>query len=429
MDDVDGAKFCLDAGARRFYPNEEGYRRVADNFTTVELFAGAGGLAIGMELAGFSHSAVIEWDENAVATLRCNKARGVDYCREWDIVDRDVRDYDFRQHRGRAMFVAGGPPCQPFSTGGKHGGHADERNMFPQAIRAVREIQPKAFIFENVKGLLRRGFSNYYNYIIQSLRYPTIVPKGDEEWQDHLARLERVYTANAFDGLYYNVIFRVLNAADFGIPQRRERVLIVGIRSDLGIEFSFPQPTHCEDALLHDKWVTGSYWERHGIAKKHRPPIPDRALGRIERLRRECRELMLEPWRTVRDAIADLPKIAIGERCTRFPNHFFNPGARIYAGHDGSGWDAPAKTLKAGAHGVPGGENTLRFAPGKVRYFSVRECARLQTFRDDWIFEGSWTETMRQLGNAVPVDLAAAIAGRLRRQVIEADRRVIPRTS
>ena len=122
-----------------------------------------------------------------------------------------------------------------------------------------------------------------------------------------------------------------------------------------------------------------------------------------------------QPWRTVRDAISDLPKIAVGNTSSKVANHFLNPGARSYPGHNGSPLDEPAKTLKAGDHGVPGGENTLRLEDGSVRYFSVRECARLQTFPDDWILEGSWTESMRQLGNAVPLELAAIVANRLGR--------------
>lgn len=130
---------------------------------------------------------------------------------------------------------------------------------------------------------------------------------------------------------------------------------------------------------------------------------------------------MLSPWRTVRDAIADLPEIGPGEQCCQFPNHFLNPGARAYAGHDGSPLDEPAKTLKAGDHGVPGGENTLRLPNGEVRYFSVRECARLQTFPDEWVLEGSWTEAMRQLGNAVPVRLAELVARPLAGMLCRAD--------
>jgi DNA (cytosine-5)-methyltransferase 1 len=103
----------------------------------------------------------------------------------------------------------------------------------------------------------------------------------------------------------------------------------------------------------------------------------------------------------------------VGQRSSRIANHFINPGARSYPGHTGSALDEPAKTLKAGDHGVPGGENTLRLDDGQVRYLSVRECARLQTFPDDWVFQGSWTESMRQLGNAVPVALAQRVAGQL----------------
>jgi DNA (cytosine-5)-methyltransferase 1 len=119
----------------------------------------------------------------------------------------------------------------------------------------------------------------------------------------------------------------------------------------------------------------------------------------------------LRPWRTVRDAIHDLPDPEREpEASSEFLNHRFQPGARSYKGHTGSPLDEPAKTLKAGVHGVPGGENMLCRHDGSVRYFTVRETARLQTFPNDFMFHGSWTETMRQLGNAVPVDLARLIA-------------------
>jgi DNA (cytosine-5)-methyltransferase 1 len=123
--------------------------------------------------------------------------------------------------------------------------------------------------------------------------------------------------------------------------------------------------------------------------------------------------MLLPAWRTVRDAICDLPEMAPGSSCTKFANHFCNPGARSYAGHTGSPFDEPAKALKAGDHGVPGGENTLRFDDDSVRYFSVRECARIQTFPDEWTFEGSWTESMRQLGNAVPVRMCEIVGKQL----------------
>jgi DNA (cytosine-5)-methyltransferase 1 len=282
--------------------------------------------------------------------------------------------------------------------------------MFPQAVRAVREVRPKAFVFENVRGLLRKNFANYYSYIVHQLRYPTVATLGDEDWSHHLARLERLHTSGERVDLRYNVVYQVVNAVDYGIPQHRWRVFIVGIRSDLSAEFCFPQPTHEEDALLHSQWITGEYWERHRVPRKKRPSMPPRLARRVEGLRDLFPETLLRPWRTVRDAISDLPSIAVGDRSSSMANHFLNPGARSYAGHTGSPYDEPAKALKAGDHGVPGGENMLRLEDESVRYFSVRECARLQTFPDEWTFEGSWTESMRQLGNAVPVRLAEQVA-------------------
>jgi DNA (cytosine-5)-methyltransferase 1 len=387
---------------------------------SLELFAGAGGLAIGVAKAGFENAAVLEWDANACRTLRRNRDAGVPFAADWNVIEGDVREQSFRQYQNEVDIITGGPPCQPFSIGGKHRGFEDQRNLFPEAIRAVREIQPKAFIFENVKGLLRSGFSNYYNYIIHQLRYPGLKRRGDEEWVDHLARLEAIHTGGKYRGIKYNVVFQLLNAANYGVPQKRERVLIVGVRSDLGVNFSFPTPSHEEDGLLYSQWVTGEYWERHGVPKRKRPALPAKLASRVNKLQALFPEAFLLPWRTVRDYITDLPKIAIGEECPRTPNHFLNPGARVYAGHNGSPLDSPAKTLKAGDHGVPGGENMLRFDDGSVRYFSVRECARIQTFPDEWVFEGSWTESMRQLGNAVPVALAEVVATKLRNDISRA---------
>jgi DNA (cytosine-5)-methyltransferase 1 len=322
-----------------------------------------------------------------------------------------VRDVDFRDIRNEVHLVSGGPPCQPFSLGGKHRGHLDARDMFPQAIRAVRELQPKAFVFENVKGLTRSSFASYLEYIRLRLTYPEIMERRGEDWFKHLARLERYHTKGRHDGLHYHIVMRLLNAADYGVPQRRERVFLVGFRADLGIEWSFPEKTHDHDALLWSQWRTGEYWERHKVAKRRRP---DGGKGKVRAM--SLRDApILEPWRTVRDAIADLPdpekKLRDGVTCH---NHRFQPGARTYPGHTGSPLDEPAKTLKAGDHGVPGGENMLLRHDGSVRYFTVRESARLQTFPDEFLFHGSWTETMRQLGNAVPVDLAHIVAANIR---------------
>jgi DNA (cytosine-5)-methyltransferase 1 len=273
----------------------------------------------------------------------------------------------------------------------------------------VRELRPKAFIFENVKGLMRETFASYFEYVNLQLTYPGLTRKKSETWREHRARLERHHTSRRARS-EYNVVFRLLNAANYGVPQRRERVFLVGFRSDLGVEWNFPEETYSEDELLRSKWITGEYWERHGVAKKQRPRLAERQTTRIEKLRRrELFQGLKCPWLTVRDVISDLPDPEKSSSKS-IANHTFNPGARSYPGHTGSPLDEPAKTLKAGDHGVPGGENMLTRADSSVRYFTVREAARLQTFPDDYTFRGAWTEAMRQLGNAVPVRLAEAVS-------------------
>ena len=374
---------------------------------SVELFGGAGGLAMGVAAAGFTHDAIIEQDRHACITLRENKARGVRPVQNWPLYEADVRTFDYSVIPSGVDLLAGGPPCQPFSIGGKHSGFHDNRNMFPESVRAVRELKPRAFVFENVRGLVRELFTEYFEYIKLQLTYPGVVRKADEDWQHHLMRLQQHHTSSPHRGLRYNVVSAVLNAANFGVPQKRDRVFIVGFRYDLDVQWSFPSATHSHDALLWNKWITGQYWDAHRIAKKHRQGLTAQISKKIERLR-VLGEPILKPWKTVRDAIADLPVPTSRQPCLLL-NHIYQPGARKYAGHTGSPFDEPAKTLKAGDHGVPGGENMLALPSGDVRYFTVRESARLQTFPDDMYFPESWTETMRQLGNAVPVALAEVL--------------------
>jgi len=366
---------------------------------SLELFSGAGGLAKGIEIAGAKHVAFVEWNNDACKTLRHNYNPDI-------VHETDVRQFNFNQLSGVDL-IAGGPPCQPFSMGGKAKGFDDERDMFPYAISAIRQLTPKAFVFENVKGLLRKSFAEYFNYIILQLTYPEII-FNTSDWKQHLSILEQVHTKGNYGGLKYNVIYRLINTADFGIPQKRERVVIVGIRSDLNLAWSFPEETHSEDALLWSKYVTGAYWEKHNIA----PSAGDMLCLDIER-KKLIRKYgffppMKEAWLTVRDAIADLPN---PQQMTDFhPEHYFRRGAKSYAGHTGSHIDQPSKALKAGDHGVPGGENMIRFNDGSVRYFTILEAKRIQTFPDNYSILGSWTEAMRQLGNAVPVKLGEAIA-------------------
>lgn len=366
---------------------------------SLELFSGAGGLAKGIEIAGANHMAFVEWNINACKTLRHNYSPDL-------IHEADVRNVNFKQFLGVDL-IAGGPPCQPFSMGGKHKGFDDERDMFPYAISAIRQLMPKAFIFENVKGLLRKSFAEYFNYIILQLTYPEISKKTDN-WKEHLSELEKVHTKGNYKGLKYNVIFRLVNAANYGVPQKRERVIIVGIRNDLNVSWCFPDETHSEDALQWTKYVTNEYWGKHGI----KPSKADVLSMDFEKKRLVEKygflSPSLKPWQTVRDAIMDLPN---PQKVKDFhPEHYFRSGAKSYTGHTGSDIDQPSKALKAGDHGVPGGENMIRFTDGSVRYFTILEAKRIQTFPDDYPILGSWTEAMRQLGNAVPVQLGHIVA-------------------
>lgn len=398
------------------------------SLTSIELFAGAGGLAMGTSLAGFRSLGVVEWDRWACDTIRQNQARGYPLVADWPLFEGDVRDWtralDAQMPEGQLDLLAGGPPCQPFSMGGKHQANLDARDMFPATVEVVRKLKPRAFIVENVKGLTRSSFSNYFQYIQNQLEFPEISKKPDESWGDHHHRLQSFKTSRRCggSGLSYRLIVTLVNAANHGIPQRRERVFIVGFRSDLDVRWSFPSESHALDALLFEQWVSGEYWDRHRIATSRRPEFPTTHKTAIERMR----GLRLPPtrhaWRTVRDALTNMPDPA-ETGSSLYLNHRLQPGARPYPGHTGSPLDLPAKTLKAGDHGVPGGENMMVREDGSCRYFSIRESARLQTFPDGYELHGSWSEAMRQLGNAVPVALAQTVASSVASHLLMADAR------
>ena len=379
---------------------------------SLELFCGTGGLALGLQQSGFNHKALIEWDKDSCENIQANINNGFGLVSDWKVVQSDVRLVDFKKEYRGVHLVSGGPPCQPFSLGGKHQAYKDSRDMFPQAVRAVRELKPEAFIFENVKGLLRQSFSSYFNYILLQLQHPDIEKAEGMTWQEHLAMLEEYHTTCGEKELTYHVVFRLLNAADYGVPQQRFRVVIVGFRNDIDANWSFPEPTHSKDALLYSKFVTGEYWKKYGMAM---PEIPEKDLVAVERVRKNPPTLL--PWVTVRDALCDLPEPKEGQ-ITGVANHEYRGGARTYAGHSGSALDEPSKTIKAGAHGVPGGENMVILDDGSQRYYTVRESARIQTFPDDYTFNGSWTESMRQIGNAVPVKLARIIGESVYKQLM-----------
>ena len=378
---------------------------------SLELFAGAGGLALGTSRAGFEHLGVVEWNHDACSSLNENRRRGLEFVREWPVQESDVRTLRYSEFGTDIDLLAGGVPCQPWSLGGKHKGQDDGRNLFPEMIRAVRETQPKVVLVENVKGLLRHSFASYFEYILLGLTYPELTAKADEPWDRHLKRLEQHHTSGRTRGLEYRAAFRLLNAADYGVPQKRERVFIVAFRSDMPVKWSFPDPTHSKEALAISKWVTGEFWDRNGIPRRKRPKATERDLAVVARS--DLFTANRQPWITVRDALTGLPDPTT-QGTEAWPNHILIPGARSYHGHTGSPLDEPSKTLKAGDHGVPGGENTVVLEGGTIRYLTVREAARIQTFPDEYFFPGAWTESMRQLGNAVPVKLAETVARSIR---------------
>lgn len=368
---------------------------------SAELFAGCGGLALGMSQAGFRHLLMAEFDADAVATVHHNRALAIEHVSHWPMERMDVRDIDWTRHRALDL-ISGGPPCQPFGIGGKKLGQEDRRDMWPEAIRAVREGAPRAFLFENVRNLAGPKFREYLDWIIAHLERPTVTRRPGESHRDHTLRLRQ--SASAPD---YAVSWQVVNAADYGAAQIRHRVLIFGVCSSESVRPSPMVATHSRDRLLWEQYVTGEYWGRHGLRPRAKPLLrQDEA--RVARLRRDGVEPAELPWVTVRDILADL-----GDPNGQH-NHVAQPGARVYPGHTGSPLDLPAKALKAGDHGVPGGENMMVRDDGSVRYFTKREAARLVGLPDDFEFPRSWSESMRQMGNAVPVPLAAAAGSWLR---------------
>jgi DNA (cytosine-5)-methyltransferase 1 len=403
--------------------------------TCVELFAGGGGLAMSVHAAGFRPLLVNEMAKRACETLRHNPAELAEGDRPdvpWPLVPGDIRDIDFAEAVAHPVdLIAGGPPCQPFSLGGVHKGDEDDRNMFPEMFRAIRELRPKAVMCENVRGLLRPSFSRYFEYIKRELTLPFHKRKSGETWEEHDEKLQKAII-NAEDEPQdrYVVTHVPINAADYGVPQVRHRVIIVAFRADLGVnwkEFQ-PQQEYSEESMIYSMRDGGPYWDRHKVDDEVKKQVM-KNLPNLDLEDEEVqRKLKLKPWRTLRDAIAGvdenegkpLPHVPVAALKPKAPvgdisDHFGWPGARAYHGHTPNVLDRPAKTVKAGVHGVPGGESVMRlddphYDDTGYRYMTVRETARVMTFPDRWVLAGPRTEKMRQLGNAVPVKLGTTFA-------------------
>ena len=306
--------------------------------TVVELYAGAGGMALGLEAAGFEHVALIERDRQAVHTLRnngfgkrvlCADAQSVDYSR-WQGVD----------------LVAGGPPCQPFSAAGLDRGADDPRDGWPTAARAVAEIRPRAFVLENVAGMLRDKFASYFDTV-----------------------LER------FWNLGYVVHVHCVDAADYGVPQHRKRIFMVGFRE---IHWFPKPPPVAKHVTVGDVFASLGPPNGQNGHSVHRV-VPRRAADGTT------------------DAMRDASAKRVAEGCS---------APRAYGTHTGSALDKPAKALTAGCSGASGGCNMVRLKDGTLRYFTPREQARLQGFPDSYKVHAVWSYATRQMGNACPVPLA-----------------------
>ncbi|MCI7690134.1 DNA cytosine methyltransferase [Trueperella pyogenes] len=344
------------------------------------------------------HLVAAEWNKWACETIRENATNDYPLVKGTKVIEGDVlsTDWDSVLEGQQVDLITAGPPCQPFSLGGIARSADDPRDMFPATTAVIEKLRPRAFVIENVKGLTRPSFSEYFEFIKLRLQHPELRSRENETWIEHYLRLQKEHTSVKAD-LQYKLIATTVDAADYGVPQHRHRVFIVGFRSDVDAGWSFPEPTHSARALAESQY-SGEYWDRYEISKPAQMSIvapmifPD---GK-------------KPWRTVRDALNGLPEPTI-DGSPQWLDHTLQIGAKSYPGHTGSPLDEPSKALKAGVHGVPGGENMIRFPDGSLRYYTIREAARIQTFPDRYQLHGAWSEAMRQLGNAVPVMLAETI--------------------
>lgn len=318
------------------------------NYNVLELFAGAGGLAIGLEQSGIKCAALNEIDKWACATLRENRSN-------WKILEGDIKDFDFNEYENQVEIVTGGFPCQAFSYAGKKLGLEDARGtLFYEFARVVKEVNPLICIGENVKGLLSHDKGKTLEGMISIL-----------------------------DEIGYNVVpVQVLKAINYKVPQKRERLILVGIRKDIEVEYEYPAPYNViynlSDALkkgeLYDTDVPKSGGSKY---PEHKKQILD----------------LVPPKGYWRDLPLDIQKEYMGKS-------FYLGGGKTGIARR-IGWDEPSLTLTCS----PAQKQTERCHPDETRPFTVREYARIQTFPDNWNFAGSISQQYKQIGNAVPCNL------------------------
>jgi len=321
-------------------------------YSVVELFAGAGGLAVGLEKAGLRCVALNEIDKFACQTLRKNRPH-------WNVVEGDIRDLDFTQYRNNVDVVTGGFPCQAFSYAGKKLGLADARGtLFYEFAQAVRTINLKICIGENVRGLLSH--------------------ENGRTLQGMIAVLDEIG--------YQVVPVQVLKAVNYKVPQKRERLILVGVRKDITIEYHYPKP-YRTTYTLHDALKKGRLFDSD---------VPDSPGATYPQSKKNVLDLVPQKgyWR---DLPVDIQQKFMGKS-------FYLDGGKTGMARR-IGWDEPCLTLTCS----PAQKQTERCHPDETRPFTVREYARIQTFPDDWEFAGSIAQQYKQIGNAVPVNLGAEI--------------------
>lgn len=321
-------------------------------YKTLELFAGAGGLALGLEKAGLECVMFNDIDRDACATLRANR-------KDWNVIEGDVTKINFKPFRGNIDVVIGGFPCQAFSYAGKKLGFDDARGtLFYEFARAVKETQPLMAVGENVRGLL------------------------NHEGGKTLAGMISVFNELGYDVLPP----QVLKAIFYKVPQKRERLIIVAIRRGTKIDFRYP-PQQRKIYNLRDALKAGSLYKCDvPVSQGQKYPKSKVAIMKL-----------VPPGGYWRDLPLDVQK--------RYMLKSFYLGGGKTGMARRMSWDEPCLTLTC----APAQKQTERCHPDETRPFTVREYARIQTFPDNWNFAGSQTSQYRQIGNAVPVNLAHAL--------------------
>lgn len=361
-----------------------------DKPISIGLFAGAFGLDLGMEQAGFHTVSVVEIDPDATKTIALNRPhlalsavpRDIQHECAHTLLSEGGRVLDLGRplRPGEVDLVTGGPPCQPFSTAGKRQSIGDPRgSLFMDFIRMVVEVQPRFFVMENVRGLLSAPLQHRPH--IQ--RGAGFLPLEPDEMQGAALRV----VLAEMKRIGYSVVYNLLEAADYGVPQNRQRVVFLGAKD--GHPLTFPLPTHCKDGAKLSKWRTLS--EALVGLVDPRPeivPYSDSRLKYLKLLRAG------QNWRYLPD---ELQQEAMGGA--------YKSGGGKVGFYRRLAWDKPSPTVTTSPHQ----KATDMCHPEELRPMSVGECARIQSFPDDWVFYGSTASKYRQIGNAVPVQLARAI--------------------